>query len=631
MKKQFTLLLTLLLSAPFLFAQDVDVTISTSNVDPIITAGQYTLLSWSVKSRNNTAAPESKIKFYLSQDDELTRDDLFLGGSVLPKLEEGKEGPVQYLWVQVPSDATAGNYKIFFYVDADNEIAEVSESDNVKAEAVEILPVLQSDLVVESTDLPLIGTEGNQLKIGWAIRNQGKAPAIATYLTVYLSETPEITDASVKVLGVNIDPIYEGERTTDNAIITIPSDSRIDGGVIGKRYLVFDVDSNRQERESNETNNIDFKRIDIKGTADLVSSALSAYGSIDYYAPHTKGVLYNVQFNIENKGNDTSETTSTVKCYLSRDNQLDVNDELIRTITNIPSLDANGGTYEVKFSDRWNGYIPGPGGSSSLENKLQELLNYTIIVVVDSENVISESDETNNTDFKKLEAKGTPDLTSTIVDTYGSIDYYAPHAKDVLYNVQLKIENQGTTNSDTISIAKCYLSVDNTLDANDEFIRTINIPALDANGGSYEIDFSDRWNKQIPGGPDGSISLEDKLYELLNYSVIVVVDAEDTITESNENNNIASKNITIEPLQSKFKSSEKTETTLVFPVPTKDVLNVTVANHTVITLHNTFNGSAILTKEFAKSGTYQLNVAHLKMGTYILKDNKGKNINIVKE
>lgn len=491
MKKQFILVVTLLLSTPLLFAQDVDVTISTATVDRVIKTGEYTLLSWSVKTRNNTVAPENKIKFFLSQDSELSRDDLFLEGAVVPKLEEGKEGKVHYIWVQIPSDIAAGNYNILFYVDADNEIAEVSESDNVKAETVEVVTGLQSDLVVSSTDLPLVGTEGGQLKIGWAIQNQGKTASSATYLTVYLSDTPKITDTSIKVVGVHIGSVAAEERITSDATITIPSDSRIDGGIIGNRYLIFDADSNRQERESNESNNTDFKRIHIKGTPDLVSTAITAYGSIGYYAPHTKGVLYDVQLTIENAGNGNAEAISTVKCYLSRDNQLDPNDELIRTISNVPALEANGGAYEVSFSGRWN--------------------------------------------------------------------------------------------------------------------------------------------SQIPGGPGGSIFLEDKLHELLNYTIIAVVDAENVITEANENNNTIAKNISIKPGKTERTDLEDQKLTIAFPIPVKDVLNVTVTDNTIITIYSISDGSVVTRKTCRQSGTYQIDVASLQRGGYVLRDNKNQTINFIKE
>ncbi len=628
MKTQFILFITMMMSSPHLFAQNVDVTIATSNVASVIEAGEYVLLSWSAKSRDNTTVPENKIKFFLSQDDQLSRDDLYLGGALVPKLEEGKEGQLNYKWVRIPSNIS-GDYKLLFSIDADNEIEELSESDNVKAETIEVLAKLKSDLVIESTDLPLIGIEGEQLPLGWAIRNQGEIASSQTYLTVYLSETPEITDSSVKILGVNVGVINAGQRIVDRATVTIPSDTRVDGGVIGKRYIVFDVDSNQEDVEYNEANNIDFKRINISGSVDLVSTGIKAYGSIDYYAPHTRGVLYNVKFKVNNLGNGNSEAGSTVKCYLSRDSQLDANDELIRTITDIPTLDANGGAYEVEFSDRWNKYIPGPDGSTSLEDKLRELLNYNVIVVVDSEEVITEVDETNNVDFKRIEIKGTPDLISTIQTAYGSIGYYAPHAKDVLYKVELSVKNQGNGDSDS-STVKCYLSIDDQLDANDELIYTTNVPALNSNGDSYEFNFSDRWNKQFSGGPDGLVSLENKLRELLNYKIITVVDVENTVSESNEMNNETNKNLTIEPSQIGARTLTTEKTTTAFPVPVTNVLNVTVVHDTELTIYNTSNGSAVISKTYSKSGTYQIDVTSLKSGGFVLKDNRGKKINFIK-
>ncbi len=489
MKNQFTLLLTLLLSTSSIFAQDVDVTVSTSNVNPIIKAGEYTLLSWSVKSRNNTATEENKIKFYLSQDSVLNDEDLFLGGSVAPELIEGSESQIHYTWIQIPSNVTTGNYNVLFYVDADNEIAEVSESDNIKAEFVEVAPSLKSDLVVASTDLPLVGTEGNQIEIGWTVRNQGLAISSPTSLSVYLSETPEITATSIKLLETNVITINSGAHIADEAIVTLPSDSSIDGGVVGKRYIVFDVDENGDVRESNETNNMDFKRVTIERTA--------------------------------------------------------------------------------------------------------------------------------------------ADLVSTSQIAYGSIDYYAPHAKDVFYNVQFTVENQGTDNSGTVSVAKCYLSIDDQLDDNDQLIRTINIPDLNANGETYEVDFSDRWDHYVPSGPGGSSSLEDKLYLLYNYKVIIVLDVQDSITESNEDNNTSSHAITTEPSQQGFRTSESRTTA--FPVPAEDVLNVSVANNTTITLYDTSNGAVVIDKAFTKAGQYRIDTTSLKRGIYILKDNKGKEISIVKE
>ncbi|WP_254514256.1 hypothetical protein [Aquimarina sp. EL_43] len=114
MKKQFALVVGFLFSTTFFFAQQVDVTISTSNVDPIIKPGEYTLVKWSVKSRNNVAVPENKIKFFLSKDKQFTKDDIFLGSSLVPELTEGIEGKINYTWVRIPSDTNLGNHTVFF-------------------------------------------------------------------------------------------------------------------------------------------------------------------------------------------------------------------------------------------------------------------------------------------------------------------------------------------------------------------------------------------------------------------------------------------------------------------------------------------------------------------------------------
>ncbi|WP_025666316.1 CARDB domain-containing protein [Aquimarina megaterium] len=486
MKKQFALVVGFLFSTTFFFAQQVDVTISTSNVDPIIKPGEYTLLKWSVKSRNNMAVPENKIKFFLSKDKQFTKDDIFLGSSLVPELTEGIEGKINYTWVRIPSDTNLGNHTVFFHVDADNEIEEVSETDNVTAEVVKVVANLKSDLIVESTDLPLFATEGNQLKVGWATKNQGKAVSPPTKLTIYLSKVPKITNESIKILDFDSRSVRIGERIIDEAILTIPNDNEVDGGVIGERYLVFETDSNFMEKESNEYNNVDFKRIKIGSACDLVSTDVEALARIDYYAPHAKGVLYDVHFKVKNQGRNTTEKPAMVSCYLSKDTNLDRDDRLIYLNTNVPVLD---------------------------------------------------------------------------------------------------------------------------------------------NGDAFEVNFSNRWVGQAPDGPDGP-SLEETLRELLNYHVIVVVDPEDIISESDEDNNITVKDMELST--ERIKGFEKKATTVVYPVPVKDVLNIVVTDHTEITIYSVATGSIVLNKTFTQSGKYEVNVASLKRGNYILDDHKGKKINMIK-
>ncbi|WP_108808524.1 CARDB domain-containing protein [Aquimarina spinulae] len=486
MKKQFILVVGLLFSTTFFFAQEVDITISTSNVDPIIKPGEYTLLNWSVKSRNNMAVSENKIKFFLSEDKQFTKDDLFLGSSLVPELVGGIEGEINYTWVRIPSDVNIGNHTVFFHVDADNEIEEVNETDNVKAEVVKVVANLKSDLIVESTDLPLFAIEGSQLKVGWATKNQGKAVSPPTELTIYLSKVPKITNESIKILDFDSRSVRIGERIIDEAIVTIPSDSEVDGGVIGERYLVFETDSNFMEKESNEYNNVDFKRIKIGSSCDLVSTDVEALARIGYYAPHVKGVLYDVSFEVKNQGRNTTEELGVVSCYLSEDTNLDRDDRLIYLNTNVPVL-GNEDVFEVNFSNRWVG--------------------------------------------------------------------------------------------------------------------------------------------QAPDGPDGP-SLEENLRELLNYNVIVVVDPENVISESNEDNNMVIKNIELS--KETIKGFEKKETTVVFPVPVKDVLNIVVTDNTEITIYSVATGSIVLNKTFTQSGKYEVDVASLKRGSYILDDHKGKKINMIK-
>lgn len=227
-----------------------------------------------------------------------------------------------------------------------------------------------------------------------------------------------------------------------------------------------------------------------------------------------------LSFTVGNTGG-AATVSSTTRVYLSSDNTLSNNDATVSDIT-FPAIGASGSA-----STAFNVTLPSNSASGI----------YYYFVCADVANVISESSETNNCSSVALTLSisttptptppptppAQPDLT---IGINNSIPSSANAGTQFSINGFVKNIGSGLAGSSNLAIA---LSTDAALSNNDISLFTSNIPSLATNGSS---EFS------------APITIPNQLSQS-NYYVVICADANNAVSESNENNNCTSYAINI--------------------------------------------------------------------------------------
>lgn len=99
----------------------------------------------------STSGTEAQIGFFLSEDAEITADDIRLGGGAVPPLAAGGTESLGVSGLQIPENQPSGDYFLGVLADDGNSVPETNELNNfgttfVKVVASEAeIPVLESE------------------------------------------------------------------------------------------------------------------------------------------------------------------------------------------------------------------------------------------------------------------------------------------------------------------------------------------------------------------------------------------------------------------------------------------------------------------------------------------------------
>ncbi len=282
------------------------------------------------------------------------------------------------------------------------------------------------------------------------------------------------------------------------------------------------------------------------GSKDLIISALTEP------ATGIPGSPINITDTTKNNGTGTAGA-STTKFYWSANNTLDAGDTLLGSRA-VPALAAgatNTGTTTVTVPA--NACAAGVG-------------TYYVIAKADADNVIAETNETNNTKYKTI--KTGPDLIVSAVTAP------ATSGAGKAISVTDTTKNSGGCPSGATT-TKIYLSTNSSWDALDTLIGSRAVPALAAGAtdtGSISV--------TIPAGTTSGTRY-----------IIARADADNVVAELNETNNNKSKSIKIGP--------DLTVSTL--SAPTSAVRGATITVTTAIKNNGGGDAGASTTKLYLSS------------------------------
>ncbi|MBK7171764.1 MAG: T9SS type A sorting domain-containing protein [Bacteroidales bacterium] len=214
--------------------------------------GLTTTASCTVYNQGGASAVASSLKYYLSTDNTYSAGDVLLATDAVTALNASASAAVSEV-VTIPSSTTPGTYFILFFADANAQVTETNESNNVSSFQVVITSSAGSpDLLVQTpAAAPATLNAGQTTTASCTVFNQGTAISAASNLKYYLSadnvygtgDTYLATDA-ITSLGI-------GSGLAVSEVLTIPSAT-----AAGTWYILFVADADAQVAESNETNNV---------------------------------------------------------------------------------------------------------------------------------------------------------------------------------------------------------------------------------------------------------------------------------------------------------------------------------------------------------------------------------------
>ncbi|MBK9459321.1 MAG: T9SS type A sorting domain-containing protein [Sphingobacteriales bacterium] len=353
--------------------------------------------------------------------------------------------------------------------------------------------------------------------------------------------------------------------------LTIPANT-----IPGSYRIIAKADNANTIAETNENNNVASFGITVLATADLVPTTVSAPTSI------SAGNPMSLICQIKNQGLTTANATQVH--YFLYDQSLLNFIELGYTAIN--PLAVN--TSNVKYPTFTVPVNTPPG-------------TYQLYFVADGGGAIQELNEQNNASTRSITITAPrPDLT-----VFSASVPSTTTAGSTLTGSTCQVKNIGSATANS-SLLRIYLSNNNTYSSNDILLSSSTIGTTTPNGSYYRYP-----TLNIPNAISGS------------YYLLFQADANNQVTESNENNNITVRPITINPSSSRFANTGSITLTA-YPNPTTDVLNLTWKatqnQKSLLTIYNA-NGQTVMQKDINTlqgSNTYTINMLNLPAGVYVV-------------
>ncbi len=244
-----------------------------------MSAGGSMKISYQVKNQGAGSAGYSQIKFYLSTNTTLSKDDIYLGSDCLSRITSGSYS-AKTTKLSIGNHIATGNYYLLYQADGNKNVAESNETNNIVAQAIAIS---KADLIIQKAVNPNSGLVGDNIEVSYQVKNQGAGNAGYSQTKFYLSKNKTLSNDDTLLGGDYISSMKAGKHSTQTTTLTIS-----DNIATGDYYLLYQADGKKNVAESNETNNIVAKAITI--TANIGYSSTNGYGLINAAAAVSRAI-----------------------------------------------------------------------------------------------------------------------------------------------------------------------------------------------------------------------------------------------------------------------------------------------------------------------------------------------------
>ncbi|MFC2137198.1 CARDB domain-containing protein, partial [Bacteroidota bacterium] len=226
----------------------------TINTDTIV-LGTSPNLHATIKYNGTYPTQPTRIKFNLSTD-SINSDGELLVFDKISGLSDNQTIDIDTS-ILIPLNTEPGDYYITFQADAENEVREKNEWNNMVNIPV---TVVAPDLFVQNPNVsPALLNPGDNIRLSSAIINAGNYKVDSCKLRYYLSDD-EILDSEDTLLGYYdiIKYLLSDTFILAKSTLTVPSDI-----LTGEWYILFIVDEDSIVTESNENNNLTYTQITV--------------------------------------------------------------------------------------------------------------------------------------------------------------------------------------------------------------------------------------------------------------------------------------------------------------------------------------------------------------------------------
>ena len=445
-------------------------------------AGLPLAISETTRNQGTGAASPSATRYFLSSNSLFDAGDTPLTPDHgVPQLDAGISHSASFS-IAIPPNTPTGSYYLIAKADATNVVAETNESNNTSTRSIQI----GGDLAVSTFTAPAKAGAGTSITVSDTTINQGSGPVASSTTRFYLSVNSLFDAGDMLLSGIhNVPSLDTGISHTASTSVGVPVDQ-----ATGLYYLIARADGNAQVLESQESNNTNVRVLQVG--PDLALAGLSGPSK------GAAGIPFVVTDTTVNQGGGGADP-STVAFYLSADWILDAGDTSLNVTRAIPAL-ASGGTSSAPTT------LTIPAGTVSGP--------YYVIVKVDSQNALVETQEGNNTAY--FFTRIGPDLwmkSFWLSPTTG--------AAGATVTANYSVMNQGGAAAGASTI-RYYFSTNSALDANDTPVGERAVPVLAAGASS-----SGTIGLQIPPGTAAG-----------TYYFIAQADGFGVVDESPETNNV---------------------------------------------------------------------------------------------
>lgn len=481
-----------------LSASTVDLIANTSN-DTLNTtlANAQILLSYNQSNKGNIANPVNSVtEFYWSDDTIIDTSDKLLKSLTEASLQSNSNRN-RSTSITYPRPIDTTHYFILYKLDANDSQNEISENNNIGYYHV-IFPNYPDLSILPDNDTIQVNNFQKAISIPYQMLNSGNENSDSSSIGFYWSSDSILSSSDLLLNSDSLLSINIRDTLSSLDSISIPTSSNN-----GYHYIIYKADYQDKILEHDETNNTSFKTVELNvfsdHTAGNFGDTLNAFltsSTLSFY------------YKWYNWGERASLLNSKTEFYWSTDSLLDNSDVLLNSL-----LESSIGINDSVTSAHTISY-PTP----------LDTINYFIIYKLDADDNEIEINETNNIGFFRVHFADYSNLTTT---NYRDTLVVVNRLQTIL--IPYKVYNLGNNLADS-SITASYWSTDTILDINDIGLSTDTIGAvLELDSISSSISFN------IPTNTPNGI-----------YYFIYALDSKDSITELNEQDNLAYKYINVD-------------------------------------------------------------------------------------